>query len=57
MEAIKSADTYGLLDGHEIETSDAEMAYTQAKLAKTLQTADSNVVELETWVRLRNQDG
>ena len=41
MEASKAADYFGLLPGHDSETSDAEMAYTQSLLGGT-----------ETWVRL-----
>ena len=52
MEATKSADCFGLFPGHDIQTSDAEMAYAQAKIATTLRTADGNVVQLETWIRL-----
>jgi len=52
MEATKAADTYGLFEGHTTQTSDAEMAYTQAKLATTLKQADGSIVALETWVRL-----
>ena len=52
LEAAKAADTYGLFEGHSSETSDAEMAYTQAKLQTTLKQADGNVVLLQTWVRL-----
>ena len=39
MEATKAADCFGLFPNHEIQRS-AEMAYTQAKIATTLRTAD-----------------
>ena len=41
MEAARAADAYGLFDGHAVQQSDAEQAYTQAWLTGT-----------ETWVRL-----
>ena len=41
MEAARCADAYGLIEGHAVEQSDAEQAYTQAWLMGT-----------ETWVRL-----
>ena len=41
MEGARAADAYGLFEGHDVEQSDAEQAYTQAWLTG-----------VETWVRL-----
>ena len=52
MEAAKAADVYGLLQNHASETSDAEMAYTQARLKTNLKQDDGSVIQLITWVRV-----
>ena len=53
IEAAKSVDTYGLIEGHTIDIAAAVQAYAQAKLGTTVRKKQNgNITQVKTWVRL-----
>jgi hypothetical protein len=56
MEAAKTADIYGLLEGNSTEQCDAEQAYVQAKLGGKILGGAKSLDDIpKTWIRLPHE--